>query len=186
MSRVTAYLFQYFFLCLFFVLLLLLLLFFYGWEHQGKYYRVQVLSCNITNVWKGLVDIASLSSIPHRFLLFRRTSGIQWWSSPVGKLGSKAKWHKVSKGLMPHFFLSPLTSARIFFSLVDYQNQSHFASLRALIWERLTLLDHQFLYWVPCLFRFQSPWAGFFFSLARGWSLSKFTNSVWCSMLCSY
>ena len=84
--------------------------FFYGWEHQGKYYRVQVLSCNITNVWKSLVDIASLSSIPHRFLLFRRTSGIQWWSSPVGKLGSKAKWHKVSKGLMPHFFLSPLTS----------------------------------------------------------------------------
>ena len=137
--------------------------FFYGWEHQGKYYRVQVLSCNINNVWKSLVDIASLSSIPHRFLLFRRTSGIQWWSSPVGKLGSKAKWHKVSKGLMPHFFLSPLTSARIFFLLVDYQNQSHFASLRALIWERLTLLDHQFLYWVPCLFRFQSPWAGFFF-----------------------
>ena len=38
-----------------------------------------------------------------------------------------------------------------------------FASLRALIWERLTLLDHQFLYWVPCLFRFQSPWASFFF-----------------------
>ena len=101
------------FLCLLvFCLLLLLLLFFffYGWEHQWKYYRVQFLSCNINNVWKSLVDIASLSSIPHRFLLFRRTSGIQWWSSPVGKLGSKAKWHKVSKGLMPHFFLSPLTS----------------------------------------------------------------------------
>ena len=180
MSRVTAYLFQYFFVCLFFVVVVV---FFYGWEHQGKYYRVHVLSCNITNVWKGLVDIASLSSIPHRFLLFRRTSGIQWWSSPVGKLGSKAKWHKVSKGLMPHFFLSPLTSARIFFSLVDYQNQSHFASLRALIWERLTLLDHQFLYWVPCLFRFQSPWAGFFFSHSLAvdpWASSQTASGALC------
>ena len=52
MSRVTAYLFQYFFVCLFFVFVVVVVVvfFFYGWEHQGKYYRVQVLSCNITNV----------------------------------------------------------------------------------------------------------------------------------------